>query len=580
MSDNTIRVIAEYIQKNEEALREFREDIVGLGEDTENTNKKTDENSDSNKKQSLSFTELKSAVGLVQQGLGYLQQGLDATSGKTVAYAAEVRQLSLATGGTAEESSRQIQLLSDFGIGLSDIETASKKMTQNGLAPTITNLASLSERYLALAPGQERNKFLFDELGRSGIKYAEVLSKGEDAILAMNDGIDESLVLSQSQVDAARRLEIAQDGVNDSYDAAAITLGNKLIPIQTDFFNGINVLTRGMEIAKERNISLAEATDIAGAEIWQEQEAMIAAGIAADEQAAAEAELTAALEAKSAANQSLLGLMTSIGSENKNYIEQQEQVKTKQAEVQAQINELIAQGWSPLSDKVKDLQSDYDNLGLKYDENAAKHREAMGKIQYDLLMTKLSVGGITDAEFEMAQQAGLAFGVFDEASVTAAGHMNDVTNAVTDGHLKIQDMQKALDMLAGGKYTVEVVLKTLANLAQGQQGMSGGGSMMAAPSYNPSNGYSTGTQGWLTVPPGYPNDSYPVMVESGERFAVIPAGASASPAGGGGLGGGSLTVVLQIQSPITILDQQQGKEALIEYIEYGVKTLQERGAFG
>ena len=63
MSDNTIAVILEYIQKNEEALKEFREDIVGLGEDTENTNKKTDENSDSNKKQSSSFTELKTAIG-------------------------------------------------------------------------------------------------------------------------------------------------------------------------------------------------------------------------------------------------------------------------------------------------------------------------------------------------------------------------------------------------------------------------------------------------------------------------------------------------------------------------------------
>lgn len=577
MSDQTIAVILEYIQKNEEALKEFREDIVGLGEDTENTNKKTDENSDSNKKQSSSFTELKSAIGLAQQGLQMLDTALDATSGKTVAYAADVRQLSLATGQTAEESSRQLQLLSDFGIGLSDIEAASKKMTANGLAPTITNLADLAERYNALAPGQERNKFLFDELGKSGKNYAEVLSKGKEAILAMNDGIDESLILSQEQVDAARRLEVAQDGVNDSYDAAAMALGNKLIPIQTDFYNGINVLTRGLEIAKERNIGLGEAMDIAGAEIWQEQEAMIAAGVAADEQSAAEAELTAALEAKSAANQSLLGLMSSISSETKSYIDQQEQVKTKQAEVKAQIDELIAGGWSPLSDKVKDLQTDYDNLGVKFNENAVKHTEAMNKILYDLYLAKLSVGGLTDAEMVMAQQAGLAFGQLDQASINTAKNFDTVAQAVTDGKLRVQDMQTALDRLAGGKYEIEVILRTLQNIAQGQQAMSGGGSMMAAPSYNAALGYSTGTQGWMTVPPGYPNDSYPVMVESGERFAVLPAGSSASPAGGGGMGGGNVQIVLQIQSPVTILDQQQGQAALLEYIEYGVKTLQERG---
>lgn len=572
MSDQTIAVILEYIQKNEEALKEFREDIVGLGEDTQNTNQKTNENSDSNKKQSSSFTELKSAIGLAQQGLQFLQQGLEATSGKTVAYAAEVRQLSLATGQTTEESSRQLQLLSDFGIGLGDIEAASKKMTQNGLAPTITNLANLSERYNALAPGQERNKFLFDQLGKSGAAYAEVLSKGKSAILAMNDGVDESLVLSKEQVDAARRLEVAQDGVNDSYEAAAVQLGNKLIPIQTDFFNGINVMIRGMEIAKERNISMAEATDIAGAEIWQEQEAMIAAGIAADEQSAAEAELTAALEAKSTANQSLLGLMSSISSENKNYIEQQDQVKTKQAEVKAQIDELIAQGWSPLSDKVKDLQTDYDELGVKYDENALKHQEAMNKILYDLYIAKISVGGITDAEIVMAQQAGLAFGQLDQNAIDTAKHFDAVAKAMEDGRLKINEMDKALSMMEDG-YSIEVVLNTLVRLAGGNHVQQGG----AAQAAGIVSGFSTGTQGWMTVPPGYPNDSYPIMVESGEKFAVLPAGASAAPAGGGGMGGGSVTIVLQIQSPITILDQQQGQEALLSYVEYGVKTLQDRG---
>lgn len=34
--------------------------------------------------------------------------------------------------------------------------------------------------------------------------------------------------------------------------------------------------------------------------------------------------------------------------------------------------------------------------------------------------------------------------------------------------------------------------------------------------------YATGTGGWLTVPPGYPNDTYPIRMTSGEQFAVVP----------------------------------------------------------
>jgi len=46
-------------------------------------------------------------------------------------------------------------------------------------------------------------------------------------------------------------------------------------------------------------------------------------------------------------------------------------------------------------------------------------------------------------------------------------------------------------------------------------------------------GYASGTGGWLTVPSGFSNDTYPVGLSSGEQYAVIPAGQSVSPAGAG-----------------------------------------------
>ncbi len=58
-----------------------------------------------------------------------------------------------------------------------------------------------------------------------------------------------------------------------------------------------------------------------------------------------------------------------------------------------------------------------DENGQKVQELADKHHDAMGKIQFDLLVTKISADGVTDAEFELEQQAGLMFGAFDQASV-------------------------------------------------------------------------------------------------------------------------------------------------------------------
>lgn len=46
------------------------------------------------------------------------------------------------------------------------------------------------------------------------------------------------------------------------------------------------------------------------------------------------------------------------------------------------------------------------------------------------------------------------------------------------------------------------------------------------------NKYASGTGGWMTVPPGYEKDNYPIFAKSGERFAVVPPGESmpATPA--------------------------------------------------
>lgn len=55
--------------------------------------------------------------------------------------------------------------------------------------------------------------------------------------------------------------------------------------------------------------------------------------------------------------------------------------------------------------------------------------------------------------------------------------------------------------------------------------------------YDPNKkNYAQGTGGWLTVPPGYPNDSYSIGLSSNEAFAVVPSGAGMAAALSGGSG--------------------------------------------
>ncbi|MBK7181410.1 MAG: hypothetical protein IPH82_30240 [Chloroflexi bacterium] len=61
----------------------------------------------------------------------------------------------------------------------------------------------------------------------------------------------------------------------------------------------------------------------------------------------------------------------------------------------------------------------------------------------------------------------------------------------------------------------------------GATGGGSGGAPSGSPGGNgpgPGGSYASGTGGWVTVPPGYPNDTYNARLTSGEQFAVIPAG--------------------------------------------------------
>jgi tail length tape measure protein len=260
----------------------------------------------------------------------------------------------------------------------------------------------------------------------------------------------------------------------------------------------------------------------------------------------------------------MLSLTTRISDETEKYNEKQTDLATKQAEIKTQIDELIAQGWSPLSQKVQDLQADYDNLGLKSQELAAKHNEAMAKMQYDLLLTKLSADGLTDAEFKIAQQVGLTTGVFDQASVNQALAMDRVSQAVVDGKLKVQDMDKALRMMADKGYTIDVVLSILQDVAgfnQGHEARTPYGGGYAA------GGITTG-----------PQSGHIELLHGTE--AVIPLQGGAIPVEIRGMGGGGniYQISLSISSPITIMDEEHAKNALLPLIIEGVHQAEAIGA--
>ena len=155
----------------------------------------------------------------------------------------------------------------------------------------------------------------------------------------------------------------------------------------------------------------------------------------------------------------------------------------------------------------------------KYGENSAQvlqlqadHELAMKKIYADLYVAMLQADGFTEAEFNAALEAYKSAGVIDQATIDMGkswyGAAQSAANAVTEA----DNLTTAVNNIPTEK---TVTITTVYN-SVGNAGQIGGVD-------NPGmGGYATGTGGWLTVPQGFPNDSYKIGLQSGEKFAVVP----------------------------------------------------------
>lgn len=495
----------------------------------------------------------------------------DATVGTMVAYADQVRTIQNATGATAESASQLIQILDDQKISFEQLE---KVVAKNGKTYdySIAGIAAMSEEYLKLGSANEQAAFMQERFGKAWIDFVPIMQQGKDAILEQAAAVSDGMVLTQDAVDQAREYEIALDNWNDSVMALKVSIGTELLPAVTNLIGsgqsladtykeltGASALVKGGHGALTEEFKAFQAQMERGKAMTE----FYSAGL--QNNAVAAEEDTAAVQALSAAHQSMLGLITSVANETQSYSAKQAELTAKMEANRAEAEKLYPYQKAELAD----LNSKYAEMQATYQANADAHSAAMGKIQYDLFMTQLAVGGLTDAEFEMGQQAGLAFGVFDEASVSVAKAMQQVQEQVEAGTIKIGGMQKALELLTSGKYSIDVVVNTVNNTMMGNMAMGGGGSMLAGNAA--STGNPLGAGGY--EPPEFagggvatgPTSGYMVKLHGTEGVFNEDQMAMLAPAGSG-----NVTIYLTYAPGFSTANAAELERNLMPLIKRGV----------
>jgi hypothetical protein len=509
-------------------------------------------------------------VGTAAVTMGVAVVGaLAASTDAAYAYDQQVKELMLRTGGTAEETSRLIQVVDDAGIEYGTLTTAMKFAVKNGIEPNVQSLIKLSDEYLALAPGVERGKFLLDKFGKSGMDMARIMDLGGAAIAKMNSSVEDSLVLTDEAIRASEEYRLNVDALNDSFLGLKVSIGNELIPILNDAVDvfekskdaiGDNVKWYEYLIPPIRGVTAAiQLYKAAKADADEETKAgnyLIAdSGDAADRASSSIKILTedlvaqeAAQKAMTEANKGFLSTLSSIASSEASYSSTANALAQDRVKIEQERAAAIAAGWWESSDKVKQYDAALAENDVKVAANAAAHDLANKQIILGLLERKLMQDGVLDdRELQFLLDKGLAWGVYSQTVVTEtqkaiaeANKLSDVINGIPTS--------KTFTLTVQQQGTINAFYQSLNMGPRGATGRASGGSVNA-------------------------NQMYTVG-EAGPELFIPNTNGTIIPNGGGG---SNIVFNLSLNSAVSVLDETRAKTVLYPFVEAIASRLKSEG---
>lgn len=337
-------------------------------------------------------------------------------------------------------------------------------------------------------------------LSRSGVTFSKTQKNMIENFVKTNQiAKAQGIILDEVEKQVggtAEAMEKASNGAEkaaNAYENMQEAIGAKMLPIQRDWNNLLtetyNKITENTEATNRYNDRLKEAggtvdwlgnrwedgmmlsKDHADAMVNNAQVAenasnnYIAMGRAiatiGEEAILSEEEVAALNKTITDYNTGMVGLIKSIQKDNESYTESMGKLQTKGNELLGDLNTLTAQGWSPQSEKVQEVTEKIDDNKRAITELETEHQRIASARVFELYLDKLKGGaeGFTDAEYEMALQAGITAGYWDQASVDMAKSMDKTASAAAGVTEKVGEIKKSVDGLSDKTVYVDVVTR-------------------------------------------------------------------------------------------------------------------------
>ncbi len=429
-----------------ETLSDAEKDALASSEDLKTSHEDLGQSTES---AGLSMTDLNSGIALVRQGVEVLNKAYDATIGKSQAYAEQVRNLKAVSGQSAESTSRFIQVLDDYQISAEDAMAATKALTKQGLAPTTETLAKLSGEYNSLSTVEEKNAFVTKNLGKAGLEWTNVLKQGPEAIRANSAAVADGLILSDKQLAAAERLRLSQDQLNDAWQALSITVGTQATPVLSTWVTMLNgasdwqakwseqiqrtngwALIPGIALllsysdAANQNATATDA--LATSQDGLKQSTEDAAKAAADQLAAQKAIYDA--------NTAMVSSISTLESQEEAYNSKIVGLMGDRAKAEQDLAALRREGYSEQSTQIQGAIGKLDEIKAKEAELEKERGRQSLEFISNLLLQKLSLDGLTTAEFDAFAKQQVAWGLWSA----------DIQKQASDAYRKVDEINNAI----------------------------------------------------------------------------------------------------------------------------------------
>ena len=369
------------------------------------------------------------AVGLAAVTMGAaIVTAMTKAASAAQTYDQRIKELMLRTGGTAEETSRLVQTVDDAGISYETLSTAMRFAVKNGIEPNIKGLAALSDQYKALDSPIERGQFLLDKFGRSGMDMARAMELGGDALLQMSESMAGGLILTEANIAASESYRKTLDNLDDTAQGLEMSLGNKVIPVYDDL---LKIVTANINAVDEFSGTFRDLDNIMK---------LVPPGA---DRAAAAINLIADAAAR-ALNSNLPSFMrdtaSAVSNSTDKYI-------------------AMAQAMQSTNEIVDTMEPNYQQMISLTQQLEGATVQAANSISYNMLMAKLSVDGLTQAEYELGQQAGVSMGIFSQKTADTASKINYMTDMVIKGKLNVELLRAAIESLRDRDISINVAIQ-------------------------------------------------------------------------------------------------------------------------